>query len=643
MNPVEKLLRQGLESDPADWSVRLELAEKLAQRSAGDEFDQLLREAPVAPTEDAQAHRIVELANDCERWDGLKQVLALFAATQPNSPWARFTYARTLLHTGDAATALVHYKQARNLDDSLSDPDLDTLLAEKSAPVEPEPEVVVVETEPEAAPLAVAAEPAPVPVTAAPPIQEATPVVPAARPLRPPSEDDAADTLSPLEETGPSEEVLPAAPIKVLPDSGPVATVPPTADESGDKAEIDHDHEGPHGLAGEHVEHVDADGQDRAFIVGDGEMVHAHEKDSDAKQKVSAITVAILVHVALILLLGLIGLAMPRPKPPQITANAVANVDDNALEQQEIKKIKRAPVQTAAAQMQVTTVTAASQVSLPDLTTNLTTFDPIGAGDNFGTSMSFDMGEDGGMVSFFGAKSISKKVVFVVDYSASMGGAKDKLMRKELAKSIEALPNGVQYQLILFSGPAWYAGQKTSKSAKYKDGHVAHIVKDGREEFVWYEGWDKDKRHGGNGRSALYHYSEGDKIGDLPKGEYITATRTKIRKTLEHVKETPLSFGTDWRWPLMMAIAMEPDTIYFMTDGAFGTGKGVSKKDMIDDLLSLNRRGSKAKINTICMMVLQARNELEQLAEGSRGEFTLVLEDGTVVRGKELDKFGKKK
>ena len=598
MNPVEKLLHEGLSSDPSDWSVRLELAQKLAERNASEEFDQLLQEAPVAPGDETQAHQVVELANQCQVWEGVKHVLTLFSAAQPDSAWAQFTCAQTLLHTGDSSTAAVHYQKAKELDSTLTDPDLEAILpAEEDA--------------------------APTPVEAV----EPEPVVPAARPLRPPSE----------EETSTEEEPKPAAPVRVLPDSGPVAVAPVEPE-----AAIDHSAEGPHGLTGEHIEHVDTEEGDRAFIVGDGEMVHAHDREPDAKQKVSAIAVAVLVHVVLIVLLGLVGLAMPRPKPPQITANAVANLDENVLEQEEIKKVKRAPVQTAAAQMQVTTVTGASQVTMPEITTNLTTFDPIGAGENFGTSMSFDMGEDGGMVSFFGAKSVSKKVVFVVDYSASMGGAKDKLMRKELTKSIEALPNGVQYQLILFSGPAWFAGQETSKAKKFEDGNIAHIVKDGRDEFVWYEGWDKDHRHNGNKRSALYHYSEGDDIDDLPTAEYITATRTKIRKTLDHVKETPLSFGTDWRWPLMMAIAMEPDTIFFMTDGAFGTGKGVSKKDMIDDLLALNRRGSKAKINTICMMVLNARTELEQLADSTRGEFTLVLEDGTVVRGKELDKFGKK-
>lgn len=379
---------------------------------------------------------------------------------------------------------------------------------------------------------------------------------------------------------------------------------------------------------------------ERALIVGEGEKIQASQRASDTKEKISAVAIAVLIHVILIVAFIYAVVAMPRPTPPQITANALANVDAEQLEQREIKKVKRAPVQTASAQMQVTTVTAASAVAMPEIETTLSTFDPIGTGDTFGASMSFDMGDDGGMVSFFGAKSISKKVIFVVDFSASMSGSRDKLMRKELAKSVEALPNGVKYQLILFSGPAWYAGQETTKSSKYKDGNIAHIVKDGRDQHVWYEGWSEKERHSGGDRSALYHYSGGE--DKLPTADYITATRANIRKTIRQIEDTPLSFGTDWRWPLKMAMNMEPDTIYFMTDGAFGTGKGFSKKKMLDELLAYNRKNGNARINTICMMVLQARTELEQLADGSRGEFTLVLEDGTAVRGKELDKLGKK-
>jgi hypothetical protein len=194
----------------------------------------------------------------------------------------------------------------------------------------------------------------------------------------------------------------------------------------------------------------------------------------------------------------------------------------------------------------------------------------------------------------------------------------------------------------LFSGPAWYAGGEVDRGGDKKDKYYNDLVTDGGKKFKWYAGWnEKGRKKPGPSGGSLFHYSEGDDE-KLPTAEYIDGTRANIRKSLRHIEKTPLSWGTDWRSPLKMAMNMEPDTIYFMTDGAFGTAKGVSKKAMIDDLLAYNRKHGKAKINTICMMVLQARKELEQLAEGSRGEFTLVNQDGTEVRGKDLDKVGKK-
>ena len=114
------------------------------------------------------------------------------------------------------------------------------------------------------------------------------------------------------------------------------------------------------------------------------------------------------------------------------------------------------------------------------------------------------------------------------------------------------------------------------------------------------------------------------------------ASGINVRNSLQLIEKTPLVFGTDWRWPLMMAMNMKPDVIYFMTDGAFGVGRGITKKEMINNLLAYNRSHSNAKINTICMQVLTARIELEQLSQGSGGEFTLVRGDGSVVRGIDL-------
>lgn len=218
-----------------------------------------------------------------------------------------------------------------------------------------------------------------------------------------------------------------------------------------------------------------------------------------------------------------------------------------------------------------------------------------------------------------------------------MRGEKDKLMRAELTKSIESLPASVEYALIMFSGPPWYAGQTHQRGGDKKDKFYNDYVVDGSKKWKWYGGWDESKRVGQQGRALVFLYEEeGDE--NLPEGKYVKASRSNVRKTIKQIEETPLSAGTDWRAPLKMAMNMKPDTIYFMTDGAIPDSNPTQNRKMIDDLVDYNRSQSRAKINTICMMVLNAQKELEDLADKTRGEFSLVKADGTVVRGRDIKK-----
>jgi len=359
------------------------------------------------------------------------------------------------------------------------------------------------------------------------------------------------------------------------------------------------------------------------------------DKTPDTSSKLSSILIAIVAHAVILFLLGLVVMNIPAPTPPEIVTRAATVLDEQTVQKQEIQKIvQRKPVQSAQAQMEVMTVNGASKFAMPDLDTDLTTFDPIGMGDSFGASLSFDAGEDGGMVSFFGSRSVSKRVVFAVDYSASMRSQdKDVLMRKELSKSLNSLPGGIEYQVIFFAGPAWTHGDEV----KARSGNNSFLVEADRGSDKWE--WDRGFTPGSGRNGALYHPTWGMEPGKLPQPKYISSSRSNIRKSIKIVEETKLVYGTDWRWPLYMAMNMEPDTIFFMTDGAFGAP---NKERMIDDLISYSKKKGRPKINTICMMVLSAEKELTELAEKTRGEFTLVLEDQTVVRGKDLEEFKKK-
>ena len=84
-----------------------------------------------------------------------------------------------------------------------------------------------------------------------------------------------------------------------------------------------------------------------------------------------------------------------------------------------------------------------------------------------------------------------------------------------------------------------------------------------------------------------------------------------------------------------MAIKLEPDLIYFMTDGEFSSDNG--KIPVIDDVVNYNRSKSQARINTICLMELKAYDELQELAQRTRGTVFLVKENGEVLRGLEIE------
>ena len=81
-----------------------------------------------------------------------------------------------------------------------------------------------------------------------------------------------------------------------------------------------------------------------------------------------------------------------------------------------------------------------------------------------------------------------------------------------------------------------------------------------------------------------------------------------------------------------------------MTDGAFGIS---GKEKVVDDIIKYAKSKGRPKINTINMMVLNSATEdlMTKIAKETRGEFSLVLADQTVVRGKELEDYkkGKKK
>jgi hypothetical protein len=239
--------------------------------------------------------------------------------------------------------------------------------------------------------------------------------------------------------------------------------------------------------------------------------------------------------------------------------------------------------------------------------------DAFGIGDGWGKGAGFGSGgSGGGSVGFFGSRSTAQRVVFCVDASASLSGQQFQMIKRELNKSLKKLASSINYQVIFFSGPAWFAADEhTGKKNN-------HAVKHEGKSYQW-------RTKGG----ASAFYIVGDK--DLYTAKWLSANSANLAKTRYRVDAVEKSYGTDWRHPLRMALQMnpKPDVIYFLTDGAVSNGQ-----QAVDQILKINSRGKKAKINTIAMMVPRAANLLGELAKKTGGEFTVVMADGSVKKGK---------
>jgi hypothetical protein len=322
---------------------------------------------------------------------------------------------------------------------------------------------------------------------------------------------------------------------------------------------------------------------------------------------ISSIVIAFLTILLIGLLLAFFFIT-PMFKDVPVLVSYQAPVQQEEV--QEIKKMstsaRQKPSAPSSASAKVIASSAPSDIAIPvpdvDVTEPSVDF---GSGNDFGDGWS--SGDDSGMgggASFFNQKVKAKRVVYVIDYSQSMKGVRDQLMRAEMKKSIEHLGDGLQFQMIFFAGPVWVAGQEVQQKGK-----VA-TVKDGSRKYEWKSNSD---HHGW------------EPVGKKQVPKWMHVDKKSVAESLKYVKETPLVAGTIWDHPLEMAMSMEPqpDIIFFMTDGIAGKKSEAIAKEM-------GRKASSKGIviNTVALMVPQAQEPLKVLAKTSGGQFSIVKENG---------------
>lgn len=327
---------------------------------------------------------------------------------------------------------------------------------------------------------------------------------------------------------------------------------------------------------------------------------------------ISSAVVSLLVIAAIGLTLGLVLLPSVTIDVPVIISYKGTEQADKEPEKKKVStSVQRKPTSPAFTSVKVLASMSASPVSIP-VPDEVSPVESVqfGDGEDFGGGWGEGDGfaAAGGEATFFNQAVKAERIAYVIDYSASMKGEKDQLMRAELTKSVSGLAPGTKYQMIFFSGPAWVAGSDVTIGRQGDNGEGTVKGKVGHT----YE-WTGKGAHDWKPR------------GKRQEVEWLDVTSNQLSDSLETIKESRLVFGTDWTNPLEMAFDMEPppQIVFFMTDGS------MSGRNMASLSKSL---ASKAKkdivVNAIALMEPKAEEAMLDLAKRTGGVFTIVEKGG---------------
>ena len=233
-----------------------------------------------------------------------------------------------------------------------------------------------------------------------------------------------------------------------------------------------------------------------------------------------------------------------------------------------------------------------------------------GAGGGFGAGIG-----RGGKFNFIGQTATGRRVVFVVDVSGSMSQrlkgenqqmTRFDLLKKELIKAVKQIPMGTAYQIIYFSDFAWPHNEVDSRNST------------AMEKFRWEV------------------TSQDYKKVKIPPFKYIQATPFSIQDSVNIIQGSDNPGGTNWGSGLLMALNgnPKPDVIFFMTDGNRSDEMG-----WIDVVNAENKRKlPMAAIHTSVMAQTDAAREMDALARSNNGTFTVINDEGKVIKGQDFFK-----
>ncbi len=322
---------------------------------------------------------------------------------------------------------------------------------------------------------------------------------------------------------------------------------------------------------------------------------------------ISAIIISLLSCALLVAILFYIALAsFSKNQEELVTYSSGVESDEKITKPEMTNEVAKKPSSPSSSMSKViaSSTPSPTAVPVPDITIEEPSLD-FGDGNDFGDGWGSGSGtgSGGGGVSFFKQSIKAERIAYVIDYSASMRGKKFELMKKELAKSVKALPDSVDYQLIFFAGPVWVGGDEIHGGGK---GETVSFTRDGKP-YSW----------------------RGKDAADVPRAEWLKSDKEQRKKSLQIIKDTPMIFGTRWDLPIQYALDMtpKPDVIFFMTDGTAGKDTGSTAKK-----IGKNAKRKGVIINCVALMEPKAKDAMADIAKQTGGIFTEVKENGRTIQ-----------
>lgn len=286
---------------------------------------------------------------------------------------------------------------------------------------------------------------------------------------------------------------------------------------------------------------------------------------------VAALAISVLIHVLVLMVTTVIAIrtnsgSSPTGVPGAIEVAVISETDLSAMQDADINAL--APgvddLQNKDIENHVT-IDLPGGAGMADTNDLGTLGDGLG-GAGAGTGMGVGDGAGGaggGSAKFFGVEARGQRFAYIVDISGSMQGPKMATLKRELASSIDALPEGTQFVVCTFSSDASIVGGKER----------------------WTEASPKNK-------------SEAIKL--ISRLETFGGTE-------------PLpGFGL-----VLGRIKPRPDAVYFMTDGVFDP-------EDAERIISLCRTGAKVPVHGISFVSREGEGVVRKIARDTGGTYTHV-------------------